>query len=569
VNSALLVRRAQSIAAERSLFWGLAALLALFAILPIGRLLIEGVLPGGVPGLGPFRRVLNDPATWVALGHTLWVSLAAMAISGLVGGGMALVVALTDLPAKPVLVFGFIMLLMVPSQITTIAWIELLGPSSALLHLVGLAPAPGSRHPLYSATGITLLLGLEHAPLVFLGLRTALRSLPADLIEAARASGARPLRVVRTVIVPLMGPSLIAGMALAFVSNIGNFGTPALLGIPARFPMLTTLIYQRLSGFGPRVLPEVAVLSLVLGVIAIVGVSLESWLAGRRDVRVDGAAATPVRLSLGGWRWPVILLVWGFLALTLLVPLSALLATALVKAYGQPFGLATATLDNFRFILFEHPAARRAVANSFILAAAAAVLLFLAAVPVAYFAVWRRRPLMRALVLATELSYALPGVVLAIAAILIFIRPVLGLSLYNTLGIILIAYLARFFTLAQRPIAAAFRQLDTRLEEAAQMSGAGFVRRIVTVALPLVAPAAAAGGLLVFLTAFNELTVSALLWSAGHETLGVVVFSLEQGGDNTLAAAIASLTVAATVGLMAIASFLTRNLVHPVLPWQA
>ena len=568
MSSALLVRRAQSIVAERSLFWGLAALLTLIAIVPIGRLLIEGVLPGGVPGLGPFRRVLNDPATWVALGHTLWVSLAAMALSGLVGGGMALVVALTDLPAKRVLVFGFTMLLMVPSQITTIAWIELLGPSSALLHLVGLAPAPGARHPLYSATGITLLLGLEHAPLVFLGLRTALRSLPADLIEAARASGARPARVVRTVIVPLMGPSLIAGMALAFVSNIGNFGTPALLGIPARFPMLTTLIYQRLSGFGPRVLSEVAVLSLLLAVIAIAGVSVESWLAGRRDVRVDGAAA-PVRLALGAWRWPVILLVWGFLALTLLVPLAALLATALVKAYGQPFGLATATLDNFRFILFEHPAARRAVANSFMLASSAAVLLFLAAVPAAYFAVWRRRRLMRLLVLATELSYALPGVVLAIAAILIFIRPVFGLSLYNTLGIILIAYLARFFTLAQRPVAAAFRQLDVRLEEAAQMSGAGFVRRVLTVALPLVAPAAAAVGLLVFLTAFNELTVSALLWSAGHETLGVVVFNLEQGGDNTSAAAIASLTVAATVGLMALASFLTRNLAHPVLPWQA
>jgi iron(III) transport system permease protein len=561
--------RGRSIAAERSLFWGLAALLALIAILPVGRLLAEGAMPGGIPGLGPARRVLGDPATWVALGHTLWVSLAAMIISGLVGGAMALVVALTDLPGKRVLVFGFIMLLMVPSQITTIAWIELLGPSSALLHLVGLAPAPGTRHPLYSATGITLLLGLEHAPLVFLGLRTALRALPGELIEAARAAGARPPRVVRTVVLPLIGPSLIAGMALAFVSNIGNFGTPALLGIPARFPMLTTLIYQRLSGFGPRVLSEVAVLSLLLGVLAAAGVLIETWLVGRRDVRVDGAAAAPVRLPLGRWRRPVAGLVWGFLAVTLLVPLSALVSTALVAAYGQPLGLATATIENFRFILFEHPAARRAAVNSLILALAAAALLFLAAVPVAYFAVWRRRRLMQALVLATELSYALPGVVLAIAAILIFIRPVLGLSLYNTLGIILMAYLARFFTLAQRPVSAAFRQLDIRLEEAAQMSGAGFVRRVITVALPLVAPAAAAGGLLVFLTAFNELTVSALLWSAGHETLGVVLFGLEQGGDNTLAAAIASLTVVATVGLMAIASFLTRNLAHPVLPWQA
>ncbi|HEV2678834.1 MAG TPA: iron ABC transporter permease [Aliidongia sp.] len=550
------------------MFWGLSALLSLIAIFPVARLLVEGAMPGGVPGFGAIDRVLQDPATWVAFGHTLWVSLVAMVISGIIGGAMALVVALTDLPAKVVLVFGFTMLLMIPSQITTIAWIELLGPASPLLKLVGLAPAPGTRHPLYSSTGITLLLGLEHAPLVFLGLRTALRSLPGDLIEAARAAGARPPRVVATIVVPLMGPSLIAGMALAFVSNIGNFGTPALLGIPARFPMLTTLIYQRLSGFGPRVLSEVAVLSLLLGVLAVGGVLFETWLAGRRDVRIDGAPA-PVRIPLGPWRWPVILLVWTFLAATLLVPLAALISTALVAAYGQPLGLATATLENFRFILFDHPAARRAVVNSLGLATSAAVLLSLAAVPAAYFAVWRRRRLMRALVLASELSYALPGVVLAIAAILIFIRPIFGFSLYNTLGIILMAYLARFFTLAQRPVAAAFRQLDIKLEEAAQMAGAGFVRRVLTVALPLVAPAAAAGGLLVFLTAFNELTVSALLWSAGHETLGVVVFGLEQAGDNTVAAAIASLTVGATVALMAIASFLTRNLATPVLPWQA
>ncbi len=550
------------------MFWALAALLALIAIFPVLRLLAEGVIPGGKPGLGAFDRVLADPFVWVAFGHTLWVSIVATIISGLVGGAFALVVALTDLPAKRVLVLGFVMLLMVPSQITTIAWIELLGPSSPLLKLFGLAPAPGSRHPLYSASGITFLLGLEHAPLVFMGLRTALRNLPGDLVEAARASGARPPRVVRTIVVPLMGPSLIAGMALAFVSNIGNFGTPALLGIPARFPMLTTLIYQRLSGFGPRILSEVAVLSLLLGVLAVGGVLFESWLAGRRDVRLDGTAA-PLRIPLGPWRIPLLLLVSAFLALTLLMPLAALLSTALVRAYGQPFGLDTATLENFRFVLFDHPAARRAIANSLGLAASAAVILFLAAVPVAYFAVWRGRRLMRALVLAAELSYALPGVVLAIAAILIFIRPVLGLSLYNTLGIILMAYLARFFTLAQRPVAAAFRQLDIRLEEAAQMSGASFARRVVTIALPLVAPAAAAGALLVFLTAFNELTVSALLWSAGHETLGVVVFSLEQAGDNTTAAAVASLTVAATVALMAAASILTRKLSVPVLPWQA
>ena len=87
--------------------------------------------------------------------------------------------------------------------------------------------------------------------------------------------------------------------------------------------------------------------------------------------------------------------------------------------------------------------------------------------------------------------------------------------------------------------------------------------------LPLAAPAVAAGAVLVFLTALNELTVSALLWSAGHETLGVVVFSLEQGGESTLAAALSVLTVLATVGLMGVASLAARRLPRGILPWQA
>jgi iron(III) transport system permease protein len=160
-------------------------------------------------------------------------------------------------------------------------------------------------------------------------------------------------------------------------------------------------------------------------------------------------------------------------------------------------------------------------------------------------------------------------VVLAISCILLFIRPVLGISLYNTVWIILVAYVARFLTLALRPIAAAFRQLDRALEEAAEMTGARLGRRLRTVILPLVAPAAAAGALLVFLTAFNELTVSALLWSSGHETLGVVVFGLEQAGDTVLAAAVASVTVAATAALMVLASGFARWLPRGVLPWQA
>ena len=186
------------------------------------------------------------------------------------------------------------------------------------------------------------------------------------------------------------------------------------------------------------------------------------------------------------------------------------------------------------------------------LSAAAAVTIVVIAIPLAYFLVWRRSRLLRFVNLVTEIPYAVPGVVLAIAAILLFLKPIplLGISIYNTVWIILFCYLARFLVLGLRPVVSGYHQLDRTLEEASQIAGARLARRLRTIILPLVAPTAAAGALLIFLTAFNELTLSALLWSSGSETLGVVFFSFQQGGDSTYAAALGVLTVAVSIALM-------------------
>jgi iron(III) transport system permease protein len=254
-----------------------------------------------------------------------------------------------------------------------------------------------------------------------------------------------------------------------------------------------------------------------------------------------------------------------------LLPLVALVAASLVPAQGVALTPSTATIGAYAFVLQEYPPTRRALVNSAALAGGAALLLTLVAVPLGYFLVWRRRPLLRAIAWLVELPYALPGVVLAIAMILLFLRPlpVLGWSLYNTPWIILVAYLARFLPLSLRPIVSGYQQLDPNLEEAARMTGASFSYRLRTVVAPLVAPVAAAGALLVFLTAFSELTVSVLLWSSGVETLGVVVFSLDQAGDAVAAAAVAVLSVAGTLAAMGAASLLARRLPVGALPWRA
>ncbi|HEV2041630.1 MAG TPA: iron ABC transporter permease [Casimicrobiaceae bacterium] len=555
---------------DYALLWWLVIVVAVLSVLPIARLLLEGIAPGGALSTEALRRVLSSPTTWTATGHSLVTALGGTLLAVLIGGTVALVVTLTDIRHRNVYVFCFVMPLLLAPQVVALAWLQLFGPSSPLLKMLGAAPPLGSRNPLYSPEGIILVLGVQYAPLVFLTLRAGLRTLPRELIEAGLSGGAGPLTVMRTIVLPLMMPPLLAGVALCFVSCLGNFGIPALLGIPGNYLVLPTLIYQRLAGLGPGALSEVAVLSVLIGFIAVIGIVAQDALLSGRDFRISTASVVASPFELRRWRLPVEVALWTLSFLVLALPVVALVLTSLVPAVGVPLDAATATLDNYRFVLFDHAAAKRALVNSFGLSATAAIAIVLFAIPLAYFLVWRRSRLLRVVNLVTEVPYALPGVVLAIAAILLFLKPlpIVGVSIYNTVWIILFCYLARFLVLGLRPVISGYHQLDRTLEEAAQIAGARLLRRLRTIILPLVAPAAAAGALLIFLTAFNELTVSALLWSSGSETLGVVFFSFQQGGDSTYAAALGVLTVVVSIALMLSTLLMAGRLPPGVLPWR-
>ena len=556
---------------EHVVFAALVLFVGVLSVLPMGRLLLEGIAPGGVFDTAVLEEVLSARSTWRTTGRTLFTAGLGTIVATALGTAFALAVALTDVRAKGALVFCFMLPLMIPPQITALSWIQLFGPSSPLLNALGLAPPPGTPHPMYSREGIALLLGIQHSALVFLAMRAGLRGLPREIVEAARASGAGIARVLRDVVIPVMTPALVAGAALAFVSAVGNFGIPALLGIPARYTVLPTLIYQRLSSFGPTIISEVAVLSIIVGLIAFSGVLLQGWMLRRRDYRTIGPASQPLDFRLGSWRPFVETASWLVIFFILVAPLTALISTSLVPAYGVTLAPGTATLDNYVEVLARQDATIRAFRNSFFLAGGAAVTLVGVSLVLAYFVTRRRSRILGALNLAAELPYALPGVVLAIAAILIFLKPLplLGFSIYNTVWIIFAAYLARFLTLSLRPVISGYHQLDPTLEEAAQMAGATLMYRLGTVMMPLLAPIAVAGGIVVFLTAFNELTVSALLWSSGAETLGVIVFNLDDGGYTTLAAAVAVVAVLVVLLLMLATQVIARRLPRGVLPWEA
>jgi iron(III) transport system permease protein len=557
---------------SRSEGWLLSPILIVaisLTLAPVLRLFVEGVTDQGAVGLSLAGEVLRQPSTLSALKHSLVTAGFGTLVSVVLGSAFAFLVALTDLRAKAALVFCLMIPMMIPPQITALSWTQIMGPSSVLLKTLGLAPPLGSPQPLYSAQGIILLLGIQHMSIIFLTLRAGLRAIPQEVVEAARISGARGLRTWWQVVMPLTLPSLAAGTAITFVTALGNFGIPAMLGIPAGYATLPTLVYQKLAGMGTSVLAEVSILAMLIGAVAVTGILTQRFFQSRQRVYLVGATSRPLAIPLGAARLPVEVLLWAVVCTILVLPMFGLLATSLVPAYGVPLRLDTVTLQAWTEVLLRQPVTTRAFANSFGLAIGAAVVLMLLCLPLAWLMERNPTRLSRLFDSLLDLPYALPGVVLSIAMILLLIKlPFTDATLYGTIWIIFLAYLARFFAVMFRPVQASLKQLDPAMGEAAQSVGASLFQRLRDVIVPLSAPAAAAGAILVFLTAFNELTVSALLWSSGTETLGVVIFNLDDSGETAMASALAMTIVLVVMALMVLVQLMSRRFPKGVVPWQ-
>jgi iron(III) transport system permease protein len=538
---------------------GLAALalawLLTIGALPLLRLLAEGVA-------GPVS-VLADPAIRAAALRSLAVALGAALLAAALGAALAWALLLRGpVPGRRLLVFCAVLPVLVPPQVMALGWIQTAGPSSALLLALGLAPPLGTTNPVYSPAGMMLLLGVQGTPLVLLTLAASLRRLPGEAVLAARGLGAPPGAVLRRIVWPLMAPALAAGAGLAYVAALGNFGVGALIGIPARFIVLTVLIWQRLSTGGASALAEAAAISLLLAAMAAPALALQAR-AARAAPLAGRLAFAPI--PLGGGGRAVAAAVLAYLAVVLAVPLAALVSAALVPAVGVAIGPATLTFGNFAAALAAGSHTLRAIANSLALSCGAAAILALAALPVA---LSLRRPEVRLGSTAADLPYALPGTCTAVAAILVVLSVPGGMSLYGSLGVILLAYLTRFQALALRPVAAAAARLDPLLDHAARGLGARMLRRVVSIHAPPLAPALAAGAILVALTAINEVTVSVLLYGPGTQTLGVLVFTLQESGQSTQAAAVSCLALALMAALMAAATLAARRLPAGTLPWR-
>jgi iron(III) transport system permease protein len=490
--------------------------------------------------------------------NTLIVALVTTVCATSLGVVLAWLVGRVDVPLKAVWRVLLIVPYLIPPFIGAIAWVYLLSPVGYINRFW--MDLTGTRAPLfviYGQTGTILVMTLYSYPIAYLVMLGPMRQISSALEEAARISGASALRVLRDITLPLLLPNIAAAALLIFMAALANFGIPAVIGFPARFFTLTNEIYVVILNFDlPNNLQIAAAMSMQLVLLSIVPLLLLQRLGtGRTAAIVTGKSDQALLLDLGVWKYAAA----GFLALVtfaaVIAPLLAILATSLTPAPGVRLTAANATLVHYETLFFGIPKVPRAFGNSLLLAFSAASVVALVAVVIAWVTVRTRLPGRRLLEVLVMTPYALPGTVTALAFILAFIRPVLGISLYNTIWLLLLAYVASFLAFGLRAVTGALSNIDPALEEAARSAGASPVRAFRDVVIPLVRASIVAGWFLAFMPALTELTLSALLFSVGNETIGQVVFGLYQEGRFNLTAALA---FSVTIGVLLLSILLSR-----------
>lgn len=485
--------------------------------------------------------VLLDQGLGTAVWNSTYTTVLSAMGAVIVGTAIALLLDRTDARGTGVLRLFLLSPLLIPPFIGAIAWLQLFSPNQGFNRFFGT-----EIWNVYGADGVTFLLTLHSYPIVYVIVAAALRSIPADLEQAARLSGAGTFTVLRTITLPLLRPALLSGFTLTGVANLADFGIPALLGSPTGFETLATMIYRFMnSGTVPnplQVVSTVGIILLFLGIAAVIADHVVSLWAGTK-LQNTGVA---LRFSLGTARTPVTVIAWILgLAITLL-PILGLAYRALLPAPGVPFTWENIGLGNFADAL-SNPRTIDGLGTSGILAVGAALLCgvlgWLIGLLVARTTSWANTPMTLLVLLPT----ALPGLIIGVGWL------ILGryTGIYNTSWVILGAYVCAFTAMVLQAVRAPLRQTPLAMEEAARISGAGRVRALFDTTGAMAIPAAVAGAVLVAVTAVRELTVSVLLVAPGTTTLGVQVFNLQQAGDYNQASALSLMF--AVVGIVALA----------------
>ena len=458
-------------------------------------------LRAGEKGWGGWLEVVHTPQTVDLFGRSVALVVGSVLVAVAVSLPAAWLVARTDLPARRLWATLVALPLVFPSYVAAFSLVAVLGPrgyAQGWLEPLGVERLPELA---YGFSGALLALAFFTYPYIYLLLVAALRDLDPALEESARSLGAGPWRVFFTVVLPQLRQPLFAGSLLVALYALSDFGAVSIV----RYNTFTLSIYNAYRGLFDRT--NAATLATLLVIFTLLLVALEAFATRRVAPHRARAARPPLVVSLGPWRWPGLLALGGLVLFTLGMPLGVVGywgVRALIQ--GKDLGrVGEAVWSSLSVSL---------------LAALAAVVL---ALPLAAWSVRGKSPWARWTERMAYSGYALPGLVIALSLVFFSVR--YARPIYQTVPLLVLAYVVRFLPEAIAAVRSALVAISPLFEEAARSLGRTRMQVLRELTLPMALPGVLSGAGLVFLTSMKELPATLLLRPTGFDTLAIDIWS--------------------------------------------
>lgn len=481
------------------------------------------------------NRAMNSPIAkyifWLPLMNTLFVSIVVIIATLLVGGLLGWLVSRTDLLGKRWFSTALIVPYMVPSWTFALAWMAIfknrtMGGLPGWLESLGFTPPDWLSYGFFP---IAVILSLHYVPFVVLLVGNALRQFDSQLEESARTLGASSFQVARRIVFPLLRPSIISAATLVFAKCLGDVGVTYIIGAPVKLDLLATSLLRTISTGQDGMSAVLAGTIVILGSVSVL-IDMKLLKAAQRFVTIGSKGSLHRTTVLGKWKWPAFGFASSFVLIGAIIPFAALLLTTVMRMPGI-FSWDNFTLEFWvgRDLITTALPQGILITKEFWVAAWNTVwMVGLASIGAGVLGLMVGYIVARSpfrllggfLKQVTFLPYLVPGVAFAAAYLSMFAKPHGFIpSLYGTSYILVIALLASQMPFASRAGIAAMMQMGKDPEEAAQIVGAGWWRRVISIVLPIHRGALVAGILLPFISGIKGLSLVILLAVPGTDLL--------------------------------------------------
>jgi len=540
------------------------SLVAIVGVLTIGPvlMLLLGSFSKGLTAFGSFTlekyvAAYSAPAIVDVLLNTAVFVIGSASLAT----GLALFLAYlntrTDIPFKFLFRIVSILPMMIPHLLFAVSWALLLNPSNGMLNLVlmkmfGLEEAPFN---IYSLGGMVLVEGLLDMPVSYLIIAPAMAQFDVALEESSRVFGANAWRTLLRVTLPVLRPAILAAFVLGLVRGLAAFASPSVLGMPGRVDVLATHIYQMIAtGFAPDFGAAAALgMSVLVTSITLIVVYRALTAEGEKFVTIAGRGYRPTVIELRGARLPLFAVVTLLLFILVVLPVTVLFYTSLVPYAMVPSERAFSLMSWKHWIdVLEDPISLLSLKNSLFLGVVGATLGVSLSLFVAYVIVKVRTRAAGLLESLSFLSFSFPGIVIGVGFMWFFVQT----PLYATIWALLIGYVATYLPYGIRPLASAFIQVHSHLEESSLVCGASPLQTMRRIIVPLLIPGIVSAWILMASMFVRELTLSVVLSRPGTEVLAVQILRFADDGLWGRLSALGIIMILISTTLVLLASFI-------------